>query len=122
MRKRINNEICKLVKKYNNINISKTKDECIIKLNINDYEIGIVINTHTYPFRSPRANINDNNYNDFLRGFNIEKYEKITNSNICPCCNSLLCENNWNITIGICQIINEIEKNLEIYNKILSMD
>ena len=78
------------------------------------YKIKIFYNNY-YPFECP-IKIEINNYNIF------SLYKKIMqkNNNLfdnCIYCNSILCSNNWNISLNIINILDEIKKIIE-YNKL----
>lgn len=87
------------------IDLIYKKKKYIIKIFYNNY----------YPFECP-IKIELNNYNIF------NLYKKIMQKNnelfdTCICCNSILCSNNWNISMNVINILEEIKKIIE-YNEL----
>lgn len=67
--------------------------------------------TPCYPFKSPKVKIREFGYNSLLKINQVSS--KILNIK-CLCCESVICDNNWNIQCNIYDILNEVKKNLEI--------
>ena len=103
--RRINNEINKIKELYPNTKIT-FKDPTLIIL-VNDLHVNIVINDD-YPFKAIKnITINNQKYLDII--FSLDRYyvNKMVGE-ICLCCKSFTCQNNWSPTIRIYQILEEI--------------
>lgn len=61
-----------------------------------------------YPFKCPVIYINKYNYTNLLN------YNPILDC--CLCCESITCSDNWNLSLKLTDIDNEIEKNLKLKN------
>ena len=79
-----------------------------------------------YPFKPPEVKLNGKNYNTLFLCRNFfpettvidENYQnfyinKLTNNGECPCCSSILCNDNWYPLLGFSNILNEIIELLE---------
>ena len=105
--KRISKEVEFLKKKYNVLNYSETLKEIIIDI---DYEnIRFVINEH-YPFKPPKMYVNNLEYYKLLFELQSSKADKLKELNeICLCCKSILCPNNWKPAYKIINIVEEYD-------------
>ena len=76
--------------------------------------------TSIYPFKPPRnICINDHDYISLLKCRDIDLKKIGINVKKCLCCCSLTCGNNWNPSMNIENILNEIEDNLAIKKGIM---
>lgn len=106
--KRVNKEIELLKEKYNILNYSENYNEIIIHI---DYDnIKIILNDH-YPFKPPKMYINDIDYIQYLVNLQNTKADKLKElDEICLCCKTILCHNNWKPAFKITQIIDEYDR------------
>ena len=98
-------------------------------LNISNYIVKIKITLTTYyPFRPPEVLINGKKYRDLYTCFTTKPlqpitidqsyynfyYQRISNGDKieCPCCNSVLCADNWHPRCGMSSILQEIKDNI----------
>lgn len=76
------------------------------------YKISIYY-SNLYPFKPPiKLEINNENIFNIYKDI-IKKNKDILDNNLCLCCQSLLCSNNWNISKNIFHILIEVEKILQ---------
>ena len=68
---------------------------------------------NSYPFKSPiKLEINNENIFDIYKDI-IKKNSDILDKHSCMCCESLLCNNNWNLSKNVNDILIEVEKIIE---------
>ena len=80
----------------------------------NDYIALIEINfPKEYPFRSPKVNINGNDYIKLLKISEPWKLDMLVDKK-CLCCSTLLCGNNWYPCANVVTLLEEIISNLEL--------
>jgi len=124
---RLQKELMDLKKKYSNKyfinettikwfnNFLKVNKKIEISFIFNDilFNVKIIIDDN-YPFKAPEIYINSFNYLELLIIPNTFKDPLIED---CLCCNTILC--NWMANYKMIDILEEIEKNLIIKNRIL---
>jgi len=133
LRKRLKNELDKMYKNYDQIDVEETeKGEAQVTIyNIEPDDrlqtYGFII-TRDYPFRPPTIFFQNRPYLEFLRTRYISKngkdiFRKVTGQN-CFCCSSLNCGDNWSPGITLEKLIAEIQsykkKKRDIVNKIMA--
>ena len=108
--KRFYRETCRLHDYHDKI---KYCDENIIVLFFPEIGEIQIHNTVDYPFKKPNVMINGRDYirsiRDFRRRFD-KTCKKLLNV-CCMVCNSQLCDHNWNVSITMKMIINEVIEN-----------
>ena len=110
-------EIDNLSYKLHTIDSGDVMFRCDINFFYNklEYEIKIYYNK-LYPFQSPlKLKINDNNIFNMYKKIMSENRTLLNNN--CLCCQSLLCNSNWDISKNIIHILKEIKKVID-YNEL----
>jgi hypothetical protein len=103
--------------KIHTINSNKIMFRCDLNFIFNKVEYNIKIYyTELYPIKCP-LKLEINNINIFDLYKKIMSKNKILFNKKCLSCNSLLCNNNWNITKNILDILDEIKKVIS-YNEL----
>jgi hypothetical protein len=109
LKKRIENEIKMLCRKYEKIEINLCENIITVYDMSNTYEFII---SESYPFVPPKIYYNNVDYVDFLKikntSFNSILYS--IHKLDCFCCNSLTCKGKWNVSFTMDDIILEIQK------------
>ena len=125
-KKRIFNELSKLLSKYKNVNIKEKKlhtNELLFVANIkiNNYDFKFILNNN-YPFSPPLFMINNNSYEYWTRSPNREIMDLFNsrncNSACCFFCGGVLC--NWTANNNMDSLINEFYGVREIFINILN--
>ena len=80
-----------------------------------EYNIKVYYN-NSYPFQSP-SKLEINNKNLFSLYQKIMSENRTLLNNNCLCCESLLCNNNWDISKNIINILEEVKKVID-YNEL----
>ena len=75
--------------------------------------------TKYFPFGKPTLKINNIDYIEYLH-IDPKFYDKF-NINICPCCSSILCSNNWGCSYKFIDIIDEVYKNFSFKIRIMQL-
>lgn len=92
-----------------NSNNVKYKSDIKYFYNNNTYNISVYY-CNSYPFKSPiKLKINNVNIFNIYKDI-IKKNNDILGTESCICCESLLCNNNWNLSKNIFDIFIEVEK------------
>ena len=134
IQKRIRNEYNYLYLIYGeNIEINyKNDNNIIIKIlehttdtQIKNEYIFIIKNTKMgcYPFNPPEIIYNKMGYSQYLR-LPSTRFENIltcitSNKKYCLCCHSFSCPNNWNASITLHKIMDEIKENKKMFQNIV---
>lgn len=111
------NEIYHLTYKLHIINSGDVMFRCDINFFYNklEYEIKIYYGK-LYPFECPlKLEINDNNIFSLYKKIMSDNRTLLNNN--CLCCESLLCNNNWDTSKNIIHILKEIKKVID-YNEL----
>ena len=112
LNRRIKNECIRMRAKYDEISVEYTI-KCNIIVSISRKNNIYIFNIpNYYPFTAPRLKINSIEQDSFF-DLKTEKYKKLlkyVSGLECLCCDSYLCNNNWNPSITFDKIINQIEE------------
>lgn len=111
MEKRINREISSLEKKTSQI-FYDTEKICVYYKN-SALRANIELYLKNYPFKCPEIYVNKYKYTNLLN------YNIITET--CLCCESVTCNDKWNLSLKLIDINNEIEKYLKLKNHVADL-
>ena len=115
--KKINEIENNLTYKLYIINSGDVMFKCDIIFLYNNIEYNIKIYySNFYPFKSP-LKIEINNYNIFTLYKKIMSKNSTLLNNNCLCCESLLCNSNWDVSKNVIDILKEIKKVID-YNEL----
>ena len=81
-------------------------------------ELDIQISKY-FPFQKPTLTINNIDYIEYLH-IDPKFYDRF-NINICPCCSSILCSNNWACSYKFTDILEEVNKNFQLKIRIMQL-
>ena len=117
LQKRIKREMENIVKlnycDKNEIKITSDTDLIIIKFKNNKdkltYEISI--DARTYPFCVPKLKINNKNYMNYYKIYSEDFRMSLLKfkGGMCFCCDTILCENNWNHSKTLTDVLVDVE-------------
>lgn len=101
-------EVYNLSYKLQTINSGNVMFKCDINFDYNKLKYKIIIYySKLYPFECPlKLEINDNNIFNIYKKIMSENRTLLNNN--CLCCESLLCNSNWNISKNLIHILKEI--------------
>lgn len=111
MEKRIAREISSLEKKTSRV-FYDTEKVCVYYKN-SALRANIELYIKNYPFKCPEIYVNNYKYTNLLN------YNVITET--CLCCESVTCNDKWNLSLKLIDINNEIEKYLKLKNHVADL-
>jgi hypothetical protein len=116
--KRIKRDVDKLIEIYPNYKLNTDEISNFITLEIfenNDELIPIYkfVIKQFYPFRPPDVYYKNLSYENIYKvsSQRVQKYLTLLTNKDCLCCTSILCSNNWYVTLNFFDIIKEINNN-----------
>ena len=76
-----------------------------------------------YPFEPPTIKIDDKKLYSIQKKLMKTRYfkKRLSEANPCLCCKTILCKDNWRLTYGVKEIINEVAFLLNIWQKNVEM-
>ena len=112
--KRIQIEVPELLEKYSDVTIYYNK----IQITIIIKNIKFILDS-CFPFAPPKVRVNNISYIQFLRA-PTQRINKLINyfKQDCPCCKTIVCVRNWTPSTRILTIMEEIEKFVQLKEKI----
>jgi hypothetical protein len=123
--KRIKKDVDKLIEIYPNYKLNTDEVSNFITLEIfenNDELIPIYkfVIKQFYPFRPPDVYYKNLSYENIYKvsSQRVQKYLTLLTNKDCLCCSSMLCSNNWYVTLNFFDIIKEINNYRKIKKNI----
>jgi hypothetical protein len=123
--KRIKRDVDKLIEIYPNYKLNTDEVSNFITLEIfenNDELIPIYkfVIKQFYPFRPPDVYYKNLSYENIYKvsSQRVQKYLTLLTNEDCLCCSSMLCSNNWYVTLNFFDIIKEINNYRKIKKNI----
>ena len=123
--KRIKRDVDKLIEIYPNYKLNIDEISNFITLEIfenNDELIPIYkfVIKQFYPFRPPDVYYKNLSYENIYKvsSQRVQKYLTLLTNKDCLCCSSMLCSNNWYVTLNFFDIIKEINNYRKIKKNI----
>lgn len=123
--KRIKRDVDKLIEIYPNYKLNTDEISNFITLEIfenNDELIPIYkfVIKQFYPFRPPDVYYKNLSYENIYKvsSQRVQKYLTLLTNKDCLCCTSILCSNNWYVTLNFFDIIKEINNYRKIKKNI----
>jgi hypothetical protein len=123
--KRIKRDVDKLIEIYPNYKLNTDEISNFITLEIfenNDELIPIYkfVIKQFYPFRPPDVYYKNLSYENIYKvsSQRVQKYLTLLTNKDCLCCSSMLCSNNWYVTLNFFDIIKEINNYRKIKKNI----